>query len=1333
MLGSSFFDLMLGVDIHWELVPMPAPVPTPIPNPFTGIVKDFTGLAVGLALSNAIGACMGGSLKGPVLYWGVIPATNTGTNGEHVPGHILIPPGTGWAPVPKTPKPVVRPNETPKPPKPVSPDNDAIIVVGSKTVTVLGTNAVRMGDIAMSCSEPIRLPSTVVVAVPKGRPILIGGPMHLDVMAAILASLRTRFIGDSLQAGISRLPIGARGRAVLSWLACALTGHPVDVASGKMMTRAIDAELPGPLPLTIERFYLSNFASRRGPLGCGWSCSLDQAVWQERGKMVLLAEDGREIEFDTFDFPDRRMRPGDEVWNPINRLTLRYEAQGKWRVTSHDGVYREFSALHGSTDGRARIQRIVSRGENHDITFMYDGRGRLEWVRDSAGRVIWLEHDELDRIVALKLPNPDEPGWYVHRRYEYDSEGDLVRATDSLGNTWSFEYVTHLMVRETDRTGLRFYFEYDGLGEDAWCTRTWGDGGIYDHVINYDKKNHVTYVTNSLGHTTQYYLNNVGLVTRFVDPMGGEEKFKYDENFRKISEVNSLGKETQFDYDNRGNQTKTIRPDGISIGWKYDHMNNPIEVTDEGGFVWIAEYDNLGQLIATTDPISQSTTYRYSEGLLRSIHEPSGASTLIEYDAHVNIGRVYLSDGPTVTMEHDGLGRTIRFETDGDSETCRYDSENRLVFLQRADGLVKVFTHDGEGYVTSEKDQLRSLSLRYAGFHWLAELDEEARTLELGYDLEGRLIRVQNPAGEAHLLERDLCGRVTLERGFGGETYRYRLDKSGRTVEVTQPDETTVKLAYDDAGRLTRADYPGESWVAFTRRPDGAVVGVTNESHQVTLERDPLGHVTREQVDEDVWIRSQYRYGARVRMESAREIVVDVTRNVAGDATVVKASAAGSRPHIDEFRRDQWGLALSRSSGLVRERVSHNSLGFVASQVVSTSHTLLDRLYDWGPDAILNSIADRSRGTRVFEHDRHGRLVSAKFEDGELQFRSPDIASNVYATPDRHDRDYAPGGRLVAIGSVRLEYDALGRLERKVLPDGSAWQYQYDGRGNLQEVKAPDGRRTRYRYDGLARRTQKEVDGRVTNFVWDGNELLHQIDSDTSLVTWISDGSVSKGSPITRLDSDGAYAIIRDQVGFPQLIVDDDGTVVWDAQVDLYGHPQVHNANKPIPDRWPGQYADDETGLYYNRFRYYDPDTGLYICPDPMGLAGGIYPYAYPFDPLAWMDWLALVFGLYTFVEAAGTYIGSSVDTVRRLGEHVRAGRIAAREAATETAVDVFGATGRDGRRLLRLAEQEAIVAAGGIGALTNEINAVGARLEFYKKLRDWYKNDKEGPKPKCG
>lgn len=70
----------------------------------------------------------------------------------------------------------------------------------------------------------------------------------------------------------------------------------------------------------------------------------------------------------------------------------------------------------------------------------------------------------------------------------YDASGDLVQVTDPLGHAWRFEYKNHLLVRETDRNGLSFYFAYDGFGQDAYCVRTWGDGGIYDHITDYDKR-----------------------------------------------------------------------------------------------------------------------------------------------------------------------------------------------------------------------------------------------------------------------------------------------------------------------------------------------------------------------------------------------------------------------------------------------------------------------------------------------------------------------------------------------------------------------------------------------------------------------------------------------------------------------------------------------------------------------------------------------------------------------------------------------------------------------------------------------------------------------------
>jgi len=70
-----------------------------------------------------------------------------------------------------------------------------------------------------------------------------------------------------------------------------------------------------------------------------------------------------------------------------------------------------------------------------------------------------------------------------------------------------------------------FYFGYDGIGQDAWCVRTWGDGGIYDHELTYDKQSKVTVVTNSLGHTTTYRMDLVGTVTEVIDAHGACTKY----------------------------------------------------------------------------------------------------------------------------------------------------------------------------------------------------------------------------------------------------------------------------------------------------------------------------------------------------------------------------------------------------------------------------------------------------------------------------------------------------------------------------------------------------------------------------------------------------------------------------------------------------------------------------------------------------------------------------------------------------------------------------------------------------------------------------------------
>ena len=165
-----------------------------------------------------------------------------------------------------------------------------------------------------------------------------------------------------------------------------------------------------------------------------------------------------------------------------------------------------------------------------------------------------------------EAPAPDAGGMAGPHALRVRRRRRFVQATDPLGHSWRFAYKQHLLVQETNRNGLSFYFAYDGHGQDAYCVRTWGDGGIYDHVLAYDKMGKVTCVTNSLGHTTTYKMNVTGCVTEVMDALGGTRKFEYDEKtLRKVKETDPVGGETKWEYDARGNTTKTTGPDGAEI------------------------------------------------------------------------------------------------------------------------------------------------------------------------------------------------------------------------------------------------------------------------------------------------------------------------------------------------------------------------------------------------------------------------------------------------------------------------------------------------------------------------------------------------------------------------------------------------------------------------------------------------------------------------------------------------------------------------------------------------------------------------------------------------
>ena len=121
--------------------------------------------------------------------------------------------------------------------------------------------------------------------------------------------------------------------------------------------------------------------------------------------------------------------------------------------------------------------------------------------------------------------------------------------------------------------------------------------------------------------------------------------------------------------------------------------------------------------------------------------------------------------------------------------------------------------------------------------------------------------------------------------------------------------------------------------------------------------------------------------------------------------------------------------------------------------------------------------------------------------------------------------------------------------------------------------------------------------------------------------------SIKSGeAQIAKLEGERTYAIHGDHLGTPRRMTDEAGDTVWAATYTPFGQASITVKDVTLALRFPGQYADAETGTHYNRFRDYDPSIGRYLTSDPIGLLGGPHAYAYAgLDPISFADPLGLL------------------------------------------------------------------------------------------------------------
>ncbi|WP_435241154.1 DUF6531 domain-containing protein [Streptomyces cucumeris] len=1015
------------------------------------------------------------------------------------------------------------------------------------------------------------------------------------------------------------------------------TGEPIDVATGEMVMSATDVSLPGALPLVLERHYVSGHPCG-GWFGRTWAGTLDQRLEIDDAGLVFIAEDGMIL---AYPVPE----PGVPTFPAAGpRWPLHWDGKpdGAFTVTApeHHRMLH-FAPLPGG--GRELVLTAVTdrSGEGDRITISYNTHGAPVEVGHSGGYRIAVDTDaELARITALRLLHGED-----HQRsttlvsFGYDAAGNLSEIVNSTGLPLRYRYdERHRMTSWTDRNGTTYAHVYDHRGR---VLRGIGPEGILSGRLHYDDERRTTRYTDSLGNTTTYLRNDAYKVIAETDPLGNTTRTEWDaHNRHPVAVTDPLGHTTRYRYDDQDRLTAIERPDGTVAEAVYDGQGLPTEIREPGGAQWRHTYNDRGDRTSTTDPTGATTHYTYNTlGHLTSITDALGHTTEVTPNAAGLPIAVTDALGHTTEARRGPHGR-ITAVTDRLGQTTRHGwtIEGKPAWRQTPDGAREAWQWDTEGNLAHHTDAAgHTTTHTHTHFDRPAtRTDPDGAHYAFAYDTELRLTTVTNPQGHQWSYDYDPAGRLVAETDFNGATRSYTFDAAGRLTARTNALGHTLRYTLDPAGNVVdQLDETTGAVTTYAYDATGALCHAANADAEVTLERDAVGRVLSEAVNGR---RSTYGYDATGN-RTHRTTPSGLTSTWTYDTTGLPATLTTAGRTL-AFTYDAEGRETRRTEGDIALAQTWDTAGRLTAQRVSTSpgDLLQHRAYAYRPDGYVTEIRELTTGTRHFTLDTVGRVTGVQAHGWTEKYAYDPAGNQIHATAPEHP---APGehtyqGTLTRrAGRTAYEHDAAGRLisrTRKLLNGRTlTWTYTWDAQDRLVKATTPQGEEWTYAYDPLGRRVSKTgPDGTALTFTWDSDRLAEQAAADGATSTW--EYSPGTHRPLSQTDqelgSTRFHTVVTDAIGTPTELITPDGDLAWQHRTSLWGAPLPGPADATAcPLRFPGQYADPETGLHYNYFRYYDPETARYITPDPLGLDPAPNHHAYIPNPHSWADPLGLAGG----------------------------------------------------------------------------------------------------------
>jgi RHS repeat-associated protein len=1058
-------------------------------------------------------------------------------------------------------------------------------------------------------------------------------------------------------------------------------GDPVDVATGRVYSvPATDLSLPGPIDLVLTRTYSSAARDRDVGLGYGWAFTLGWSIMVRRRTIDVWNGNGTAVTFDP-------LTPGQSAIGQEG-YCLRREADGFF-LDAGDDLIRIFREVQ--QDGEVYRLTEVRDTNGNTIRLSYHD-GRLTEIVDAAGRTVRVAASQEGRIAELLVKDPSyQDRWMSFAIYVYDTDGNLVSATDADRHETRYTYIEeHLLSSLRYPTGLVTTFRYDRAGR---CVETWAeypgrldpslDDGLSLTLADHEKSAkgifHVKLQFDgdfvevvNVDSVQRYFVNPFGKLDKAVTGSGGVYTRTYDERGHETSYTNALGATTQWERDLRGRILAITNPLGRRTELRRDECGRVVEMVDPAGHTTRYFHDERGNLQTVSLPLGITSSFEYdARGLVTAAIAPNGARTDYVYDGHGNCTEIKLPNGSSHRYEYDGLGRLVSQTTPlGATASYAYTNSGRLRAMRDHDGGVTSYEYDGLGNLlearTANGDVYR---LFWAGYRSLYRYDKpDGSWVEFRFDREGRLRRVRNERGGEHLFERDAGGRIVGEKLPDGRHLRFQRDAAGNIVKLDDGSGSTTEIDYDLTNEVIERRFADGTVEKTTLDERGDVIEITNGSSTVRYERNALRRALHETqiangvaVDVDVTqdalfnrieIRSSAGYSERIVRDAMGHVQ---SRILDGHWEIREAPDADGRHLLRQLPRggrlESTYDAAGRLTGRRAVGMGNNALppgGEAAWAPSARGASATSQHYRYEVGGELSEVQDSSAGRTSFRYGPGGHL-DAVSRDGRVAAEySYDPAGNLHeAGFGSKPRVYGTGNRLLSRGGLEYRYDVAGRLIEKRTSGTLDTAYTWDAKGQLESVKSADGMVVEMRYDPLGRRIEKQI-GRMlptgklevmerVRFVWDGDVLLHEIrtaGSGEPLGARTFAFEEGRFVPIAHRDGDAAtgvwIAYFNDTSGTPVALVDQAGHVLERIERSPWG---AVNSSPRTPLRFQGQYADVETGLHYNRYRYYDPEAGRYISPDALGLAGGFNDYLYDTNPVREVDPL----GLITAKEAADT------------------------------------------------------------------------------------------------